>query len=58
MDRENEEFLAGGGDPEDWERVAEISRKRIATMREQMEKNEYFSCGSGDFYVIKGRKPK
>jgi SAM-dependent methyltransferase len=56
INREKEEFLAGGGDPEDWDRVAEISRRRIAIMREQMEKNEYFSCGSGDFYVIKGRK--
>jgi SAM-dependent methyltransferase len=54
--RQKEEFLAGEGDPEDWERLAKIAERNISAMREQMEKGEYFSCGSGDFYVIKGRK--
>jgi len=51
-------FIAGGGDLEDWERMEKISKRNIAIMYEQMEKGEYFACGSGHFYVIKGRKAK
>lgn len=57
-DRLKDGFLAGGGDPEDFERYQELDDRIISIVRRQVEDGEYFECGSGDFYVIKGKKPK
>ena len=58
MDREKEEFLAGGGDPEEYDRYRKIADRTRLIFRQQIENGEYFACsGGGCFYVIKGRKP-
>jgi ubiquinone/menaquinone biosynthesis C-methylase UbiE len=58
MGRLKDGFLAGGGDPEDFERYGELDRRIMSTIRRQVENGEFFQCGSGDVYIIKGRKPK
>jgi ubiquinone/menaquinone biosynthesis C-methylase UbiE len=58
MEREKEEFLAGGGDPKEFDRYREIDERIMPIFREQIEKGEFFCCNSDDFYIIKGRKPK
>jgi hypothetical protein len=58
MDRRKEEFLAGGGDPDEYERYREIDDRIRSILQQQIEDGEYFACGSVDIYIIKGRKPK
>jgi ubiquinone/menaquinone biosynthesis C-methylase UbiE len=58
MDREKKEFLAGGGDPEEYDRYRKIHNRIRPIIRQQIEDGEYFECGSGDLYVIKARKPE
>jgi ubiquinone/menaquinone biosynthesis C-methylase UbiE len=58
--RENrlrEGFLAGGGDPEDFQRYRELDDRIMSAVRQQIRAGEFFECGSGDIYIIKGRKP-
>ncbi len=56
--KQEEEFLAGGGDPEEFRHAWKIYGRMRRTCRRQIEKGTYFSCGAGFFYVIKGRKPR
>ena len=56
QEREREDFLAGGGDPEEFERSVAIGDRYRQIAKEQFEKGEYFGCGSQDMYIIKGRK--
>lgn len=58
LDRERKEFLAGGGDPQDYQHYREIADRAISIFRQQIEAGEYFSCSFGDFYIIKGKKSK
>jgi len=58
IDRLKDGFLAGGGDPEEFDRYREIDDRIMSILRQQIEDGEYFACGSGDLYIIKGRKPK
>ena len=58
MDRGKKEFLAGGGDSEEFDRYRKINDRIMSILRQQIEDGEYFACGSTDFYIIKGRKPK
>ncbi len=58
MDREKKEFLAGGGKLGEYERYREIHDRIKSIIRQQIEDGEYFECGSGDLYVVKGRKSK
>lgn len=55
--REEREFLAGGGDSEEYNRYREICDKIKSVIRRQIEDGQYFACGSGDLYVIKAKKP-
>ncbi|MCP4582041.1 MAG: methyltransferase domain-containing protein [candidate division Zixibacteria bacterium] len=55
--KEREEFLAGGGDPKDFDRYVEISDRLRPIAKEQFDKGEFYGCGSNDFYTIKGKKP-
>jgi hypothetical protein len=55
--RQKEEFLAGGGDPEEFRRIWRLYSRTRRTCRRQVEKGKFFSCGAGLFYVIKGKKP-
>jgi SAM-dependent methyltransferase len=58
MERVREEFLAGGGDPNEFERYRKISDRVRFIFQKQLEDGVYTVCGHGFFYVIKGRKPK
>jgi len=55
--REREHFIAAGGDPKEYDRLRELSDNLVGTMRDQIERGEYFSCSGGLVYIIKGRKP-
>jgi len=56
-DRLKAGFLAGGGDPEVFERFRELDDRIISAVRQQVEDGEFFQCGSGDIYIVRGRKP-
>lgn len=58
MNRGKKEFLAGGGDTEEFERYREIDDRIMSVLEQQIEDGQYFACGSTDFYIVKGRKPK
>lgn len=55
IEESREEFLAGGGDPAEFERVVEIGRKQRQVQLEQINNNEFFICGAYPVYIIKGR---
>jgi len=57
-DRERKEFEAGGGYEKDFERYKKIKDRIKLKIREQVKNKSYFECGSGDIYIIKGRKPE
>jgi SAM-dependent methyltransferase len=52
-----EEFLAGGGQPQEFDSYREIDKRIMSIFRQQIEKGEYFACGSAHFYFVKGIKP-
>jgi len=52
-----EEFLTGGGQQEEFESYREIDKRIMSVFRQQIEKGEYFACGSAHFYFVKGIKP-
>jgi len=56
--RTKEEFLAGEGDPKDYDRYIAIGDRLRPIIKEQFDKGGFFSCGSNDLYIIKGTKPK
>jgi len=58
MERTKEEFLAGGGNPEEYERFREISERLKPILQQQIEEGRFAACGPSFFYVIKGRKPE
>ena len=53
---EKEEFLAGGGEPSDWERIIQIAERLTPVVRQQLTDGEFYLCGCGFFYIVKGRK--
>jgi hypothetical protein len=57
-ERAREEFLAGGGDPEEFKTYQEIANRIKLVFRQQLEQSTYAACNSGFFYLIKARKPK
>ncbi|MDH4157746.1 MAG: methyltransferase domain-containing protein [candidate division Zixibacteria bacterium] len=57
MATEKEEFLAAGGDPEEYARCEKLSEKFRPVYIKQTENGEFFSCVAGSNYVIIGRKP-
>jgi hypothetical protein len=52
-----EEYLAGGGDPEKFYRFRALSDERDKVMQAQVEAGEYYICGTEFFYVCRGTKP-
>jgi hypothetical protein len=57
-ERAREEFLAGGGDPDEFERYRKISDRVKLILQKQLEEGKYTVCSPGFFFIIKGRKPK
>jgi len=58
VDRQKEEFLAAGGDPQEMELCIEKGEEYRQQLKKHFEAEDFFHCSSGDFYVIKGRKVK
>jgi ubiquinone/menaquinone biosynthesis C-methylase UbiE len=57
LDIERKEFLAGGGDPAEFDHACELSEKRLEEYRRQLEAGEYYACAPSAVYAVKGRKP-
>lgn len=55
--QEREEFLAGGGNPAEYEHYRQIADRYMAVLRKQVEAGEYYACGTSYFYTVTGRKP-
>ncbi len=58
MQRVKEEFLAGGGNFDEFERYREIAERVKLLFKNQLEAGEYVVFSSGFFYIIKGKKPQ
>jgi ubiquinone/menaquinone biosynthesis C-methylase UbiE len=56
LSRSRENYVAGGGTAEEFDKSVEIYDRLRPLVQEQIEKGEYFSCGGGLVYVVKGRK--
>jgi len=57
IDESREEFYAGGGDPEEYEKFIKICDEIREEIRGQLENETYYACGGTLFYIIKGVKP-
>ncbi len=49
-------FVAGGGDPAEFDRYQEIQDRIRGVFQQQVEGGKYFACGAGHIYIVKGRK--
>jgi ubiquinone/menaquinone biosynthesis C-methylase UbiE len=58
MARERKFFLAGGGRSDEYRRYRRVQERSMKAFRRQVERKEYFGCGSGHIYVSRGRKLK
>lgn len=57
MADEREEFLAGGGDPVEWDAYVGIVEQRRLIWKRQLENDEVFWCAPSLFYAVKGVVP-
>ncbi len=57
QEREREEFLTGGGTPEEWEGIVAMVDKVTPIYKQQLTDGEFFVCSGSFFYVIKGKRP-
>lgn len=57
LDTLRKEFIAGGGEPADFERYIQICDRVLVTLREQTDQGKFFTCGGYFYYICKGRKP-
>ncbi len=57
MEKEKKEFLAGGGDPAEFDRYRNISDGHRKILSEQLEKGEMSWCAGSRLFIVKGRKP-
>ena len=51
-------YLAGGGKPEEFERLWEKWGERGRDMVAALARGDFFIAGAGNFYIFTGRKPK
>lgn len=56
-ERWREDYLAGGGDPAEFEIALTIAERNRPELVLQLDSGEFYSCSSGIFYIVKGRKP-
>ena len=57
LDEHREEFLAGGGDPDDFEELLKAGEQLREIHYRQLEEGTFFICGAYPLYVITGHKP-
>lgn len=55
-EREEQDFLAGGGELEEFHRYCKLDDRIRAIYKQQITAGEFYQCGSGDFYITRGRK--
>ena len=55
---EREQFVAGGGDPAEYDHMMKISDEVVREIKTQLEQGRYYACAGSSFFVIKGRKPR
>jgi SAM-dependent methyltransferase len=53
-----EDYIAGGGTAEDFDRLWDRWGKRGGDMVAALERGDFLMAGAGNFYVFTGRKPK
>lgn len=53
---EREQFVAGGGDPAEYDKMKIKADDVVEEMRTQIEQGRYHACAGSMFFVIKGRK--
>ncbi|MCP4230984.1 MAG: methyltransferase domain-containing protein [bacterium] len=58
IERGREMYVAAGGNPEDVDEAAALGDENILVVEKQIKEMEYYACGSGPFYVVKGMKPE
>jgi ubiquinone/menaquinone biosynthesis C-methylase UbiE len=58
MKMKQEEFIAGGGDPVEFDRCRAMEIRNIEIIRRQIGYGEYSFCGATFLYITKGRKPR
>jgi len=56
IDEYHEEYIAGGGDPEEFESILGISDKIRRTQLQQLKDGTFFICSAYPIYIIKGMK--
>jgi len=56
-ERGKEEFLAGGGTLDEWERIVRMVDRMTPVYKQQLIDGEFFLCSGVFFYIVKGRKP-
>ncbi|MCP4633429.1 MAG: methyltransferase domain-containing protein [candidate division Zixibacteria bacterium] len=57
-DEFKEEFINGGGNIREFDKLYEISKNLREIQLQQMENKEFFICGAHPIYLFKGRKAK
>jgi len=55
---DKEEYFAGGGTDEEYEKILKISNKIRNKLIKQLQNNEYSCCSGSTLYIIKGIKQK
>jgi len=58
IEQSKENFLAGGGNEEEFELNLELSNKFRKILREQIEEERFYQCSPRLTYVIRGIKPE
>nr|MBN2277821.1 class I SAM-dependent methyltransferase [candidate division Zixibacteria bacterium] len=57
LKKNREEFLTGGGKPEEFDRLQKLTRKYRTIYKKQIENRSLAMCGGTLYYITKGRKP-
>ena len=56
MKMREEEFLAGGGDPQEYERYRKLESRANRVLRQRIKSGEYSACFATFVYIMTGRK--
>jgi len=58
VDREREEFLAGGGTEEEHSRARALGKRYREALRKELDARTYFACALGLTSAVMGKKPE
>jgi len=54
---DREEFLAGGGDAAEFDSLRDFADLTRQTIKDQLDRGEFYNLGAGPYFIAKGRKP-